>query len=142
MLDRATVARKQLLQAGFRPIPVNGKRPILSQWQRLTATETDIESWARLYPDALNTGLLTAATPAVDIDVLDEAIATELQELLWLTIGDNGRSLVRYGKRPKRAFLFQAAEAFEKVSTPVFTSQNGDTHRVEVLGNGQQLVAF
>ena len=45
-------------------------------------------------------------------------------------IRDNGRALVRYGRRPKRAVLFQTNEPFDKISTPIFISPNGDAHRV------------
>jgi hypothetical protein len=141
ILDRATAARKSLLSAGYKPIPTNGKCPFQDGWQNTNADEADIESWARQHPHALNTGILTATTPAADIDVLDPTTADELQDLLWSMIGNNGHALVRYGKRPKRAVLFQTAEPFDKVSTPVFISPNGDTHRVEVLCNGQQIIA-
>lgn len=141
VLDRVTAARKSLLHAGYKPIPTNGKRPFLNSWQAIEATEAEIDNWARQHPDALNTGVLTATTPAIDIDVLDAAVAEQLQCALWLMIGENGRALVRYGKRPKRAALFQTAEPFDKIATPIFVSPNGDTHRVEVLCNGQQIVA-
>ena len=139
--NRVTAARKSLLHAGYKPIPTNGKRPFLNSWQAIEATEAEIDNWARQHPDALNTGVLTATTPAIDIDVLDAAVAEQLQCALWLMIGENGRALVRYGKRPKRAALFQTAEPFDKIATPIFVSPNGDTHRVEVLCNGQQIVA-
>jgi len=141
VLDRVTAARKSLLNAGYKPIPTNGKRPFLDSWQAIEANEAEIDNWRRQHPDALNTGVLTATTPAIDIDVLDAAAAEELQCALWLMIGDNGRALVRHGKRPKRAVLFQTAEPFDKIATPIFVSPNGDTHRVEVLCNGQQIVA-
>ena len=141
VLDRVTTMRKNLLAAGYNLTPTNGKRAFLDGWQNIQTTEAEIERWAREYPDALNTGLQTRNTPGVDIDVLDEAVAEELQNLLWLMIGDNGQALVRYGRRPKRAVLFQTSESFDKLSTPFFISPNGDAHRVEVLCDGQQFIA-
>ena len=141
VLDRVTATRKSLLAAGYNLTPTNGKRPFLDGWQNIQTTEAEIERWAREYPDALNTGLQTRNTPGVDIDVLDKAVAEELQNLLWLMIGDNGQALVRYGRRPKRAVLFQTNEPFDKLSTPFFISPNGDAHRVEVLCDGQQFIA-
>jgi Bifunctional DNA primase/polymerase, N-terminal len=140
VLDRVTAVRKNLLARGYNLTPTNGKRPFLDGWQNIETTEAEIERWAREYPAALNTGLQTRDTPGVDIDVLDEAVAEELQNLLWLMIGDNGQALVRYGRRPKRAVLFQTSEPFDKLSTPFFISPNGDAHRVEVLCDGQQFI--
>jgi AAA domain-containing protein/bifunctional DNA primase/polymerase-like protein len=141
VLDRVTAARKRLLCAGYKPIPTKGKRAFQAGWSRLEPSDAEIDDWARQYPDALNTGILTRTTPAVDIDVLDAEMAQELHDLLMLMMGDNGRALVRYGKRPKRAVLFQTDRPFDKIATPVFVSPDGNTHRVEVLCDGQQIVA-
>jgi hypothetical protein len=64
VLDRATAQRKELLAAGYRPIPTNGKRPVIDEWQTISATEPMIEQWSREYPGATNTGILTAYTPS------------------------------------------------------------------------------
>jgi RecA-family ATPase len=142
-LDRVTAKRKNLLAAGYRVIPTSGKRPFLDGWENINATDADIDDWARQYADALNTGIITSRTPGVDIDVYDDAVADELQEILWTMIGDNGQAIVRYGQRPKRLTLFQTDEPFTKIATPVFHSPDNDevAHRVEVLCNGQQFIA-
>ncbi|MFZ2079603.1 MAG: AAA family ATPase, partial [Xanthobacteraceae bacterium] len=51
-----------------------------------------------------------------------------------------GASAVRIGQAPKRAMLFRVDEPFDKVSTPVFVSPDGRTHKVEILCRGQQIV--
>jgi Protein of unknown function (DUF3987)/Bifunctional DNA primase/polymerase, N-terminal len=141
-MDRATVYRKSLLAAGFSPLPINGKAPIMPAWQKQQPTGDDIDKWPQLYPNAFNTGILTRATPTVDIDVHDVDVVKDLQDLLWLVVGDNGRALVRVGQAPKCAIPFRTDEPFPKVSTPVFTSPDGRKHHVEVLGDGQQVVVF
>ena len=70
-LDRATVYRKKVLAAGYLPIPVNGKAPPIQGWSDVRATDGLIDRWADQYPGATNTGIITAYTPAIDIDVLD-----------------------------------------------------------------------
>jgi hypothetical protein len=105
ILDAATAARKRLLWAGFLPIPATGKKPPIAGWTDLVATEADIESWFNRFPEALNTGVLTLTTPAVDIDVYDYDVAKEIEALLWETIGSRG--MVRFGQPPKRAVLFR-----------------------------------
>ena len=120
--------------------PPPAKKPSIPGWQNLNATEADIDGWFHSYPEAINTGVLTRTTPAVDIDVLDGAVAEELETLLWNTIG--ARGMVRFGLLPKRAMLFRTEAPFKKIATPLFTSPSGTKNKVEVLCDGQQVVVF
>jgi hypothetical protein len=138
--DNTATARKRLLQAGYLPIPTIGKRPPIAGWTEITATEPIIEGWGKLYPAALNTGILTRTTPAVDIDVNESDIADEIEAALWDMIGS--RTMVRFGQPPKRAILFRTNMPFGKISTPIFTAPNGLQHHVEVLCDGQQIVVL
>lgn len=138
--DATTTARKRLLQAGYLPIPTIGKRPPIAGWTDIAANEVIIESWGKLYPAALNTGILTRTTPAVDIDVSEGDVADEIEAALWDMIGS--RTMVRFGQPPKRAILFRTEIPFGKLSTPIFTAPNGLQHHVEVLCNGQQIVVL
>jgi AAA domain/Bifunctional DNA primase/polymerase, N-terminal len=137
-----TAQRKRLLAAGYAPVPANGKAVHITGWSSLQPTEADIEAWAHRRQGDTNTGILTRATPAVDIDVKDPAVADELQHLLFTMTGDNGRALVRIGQAPKRAILFQTSAPFKKSATPAFISPDGNKHQVEVLADGQQIIAF
>ena len=147
-LDRVTRQRKQLLEAGYAPIPTNGKIPAALAWQDTHPTATDIDEWPRQYPTASNTGLLTKYTPTVDIDVHDARVAEELEIILRFVTGGgqnitSGRqNIVRVGQAPKRAILFRTDRPFAKISTPVFASPDGCEHRVEVLCDGQQVIAY
>jgi hypothetical protein len=136
-LDRATLVRKRLLASGYLPLPVNGKVPSIAGWQDIQATNAIIDTWVSKYVDATNTGILTRTAPAIDIDVLDSAVADELQKLAEQMIGI---SAVRTGRAPKRAFLFRTDASFDKIMTPVFVSPDGLTHKVEILCRGQQIV--
>jgi AAA domain/Bifunctional DNA primase/polymerase, N-terminal len=140
ILDAATATRKRLLRAGFFPIPVSGKKPVTGGWTDLVATEDIIDSWFQLYPEALNTGILTRTAPAVDIDVYDPDAAHAIEAMLWDMTGTRG--MVRFGQAPKRAALFRTETPFGKISTPVFTSPTRQRHRVEVLCSGQQIVVL
>jgi hypothetical protein len=136
-LDRATAYRKRLLAAGYLPLPVNGKVPPIKGWPDIEATDVLIDRWANEYADATNTGIITHRTPAIDVDVLDPGVADEMQELAERMIG---KSAVRTGRAPKRAMLFRADKPLSKISTPIFISPDGRTHKVEILGWGQQIV--
>jgi hypothetical protein len=140
ILDAATAARKRLLRAGYFPIPTNGKKPPIAGWTGIVATDATIESWFSLFPEALNTGILTRTTPAVDVDVYDPDVAAEIEAALWDMIGS--RCMVRFGQPPKRAILFRTGTSFAKISTPIFTSPSQQQHRVEVLCDGQQIVVL
>jgi hypothetical protein len=142
IMDRATTQRKLLLAAGYVPIPINGKAPIIPEWQKQQPTAGDVDKWPQLYPCAFNTGILTRATPTVDVDVYDAAVVEELRNLLWDVVGDSGRAMVRVGRPPKCAIPFQTDQPFAKLSTPIFTSPDGRRHHVEVLSDGQQVVVF
>jgi AAA domain/Bifunctional DNA primase/polymerase, N-terminal len=140
-VGRATALRNRLLNAGYVPTPAFGKAPVLEGWQKKQPTEADISDWSTRYPTARNTGILTRDTPAVDIDVLDAAVADELQNILSSTSGiTSGIGITRVGQSPKRALLFQTDVPFCKISTPVFVSPDQQEHRVEVLGEGQQII--
>jgi hypothetical protein len=138
ILEQATTKRKQLLLTGYSPLPAVGKRPAPTAWQNLRVTEEIIDSWFDSFPDALNTGILTADVPAVDIDVLDNDVAEEIEMLLWETLGTRGS--IRFGKRPKRASLCRTDTPFKKIVTPKFTAPNGTENKVEILGDGQQII--
>ena len=142
ILDRASAVRKKLLRAGFLPIPCIGKTINITDWPNIIATEADIDSWFTRYPDAMNTGLLTRTTPAIDLDVYDPDVAEELELMLFDMIGE-GHTLTRFGQPPKRAVLFQTDTPFKKIRTPVFTSPGSNKENfVEVLGDGQQIIVF
>ncbi len=140
-IERATAVRLKLRNAGFLPIPVAGKRPVLDEWQKQTGTRPeDIGAWSRDYPLATNTGVLTARMPTFDGDILDPEAAAAVEALVRDRFGDCGRFLERIGKAPKRAFPFQTAEPFKKITCKL-VGPNGDAdQRIELLCDGQQLV--
>jgi hypothetical protein len=135
-LDRVAAYRKALLASGYRPLPCTGKNVLINGWSQILATNDIINNWTDQCPDALNTGLLTATTPAIDIDVTDDEVAEEIEILVEDMLG---KSAVRIGRAPKRAILFRADVPFAKLVAN-FVALNGTTHKVEVLAQGQQIV--
>jgi hypothetical protein len=136
-LDRITAYRRQLLAAGYFPLPVNGKKPErLSDWGNIVATNAIIGKWAEQYPDHTNTGVITRTTPALDIDVTDEEAAEQIEDLAEATFG---KSAIRIGKAPKRARLFRTDKPFAKTAVQ-FIAPNGTKQKIEFLCNGQQIV--
>lgn len=143
---------RALVRNGYRiiPIPTRKKGPVEDGWEQFEATEHLVEQWAAgfrrdgkfvSYQDG-NIGILTARTPAVDLDILDEPFAREMQEAVERIVDAALPTPVRVGRAPKRLLLFCTSEPFHKVASPFFMSPDGVKHRVEILGDGQQFVAF
>jgi len=134
-----TALRLVLFNNGYCPIPVRGKRPVLDGWQSLPVTAERIAAWQRLR-DADNTGVRTDEVRAVDIDVLDAALAEHLAAEAERVIGAN--PLRRIGRPPKLLIPYRAAEAGKKLLTNEYTLADGSKAQVEILGSGQQFVAY
>ena len=136
-----TFVRCELLAGGFSPIPVNGKRPVFDEWQKkLETNAAEIQLWASMWSDAKNTGILTKFAPAIDIDIMVPDAAEAIEELVREWFGEHGDILVQFGEAPKRAVLLRTDEAFKKI-VGLFTAPDGSEHKIEILGDGQQIVA-
>lgn len=130
---------ESLVENGYEPVLIarGDKRPLLDDWTAITATKDTVRAWAKSHPRA-NIGLQTRWTPAIDIDIYDAEVAAEMEEWCLDNLGD---ALVRVGQAPKRLLLFRTNEPFRKLKT-TYVDGAGKAHAVEVLGEGQQFVAF
>jgi hypothetical protein len=135
-----TELRHALRAAGFNPLPLVGKRPVLRDWQKRTeASAGDIDLWERLYPEAKNSGCLTAHMPSLDIDILDEAAVRAVEDFVTERFEERGFVLVRIGKSPKAAIPFRTNEPFGKIAITLVAA-NGIEGKLEFLAAGQQIV--
>jgi hypothetical protein len=136
-----TEVRARLAVNGFTPVPCNGKAPVLKEWQKRTETSADdIDIWAKIFPDAQNTGVVTTSVPALDLDILDETAVDAAVALVQECFGERGKVMLRYGRRPKVAIPFRTDAPFAKIQV-LLTAPDGSTgEKVEFLGHGQQIV--
>jgi hypothetical protein len=133
--------RLALCASDFDPVPVKGKWPHIEGWQKLGGVNPDtIKLWTGMYFDHESTGILTARTPALDIDILDPEAAQAVEDLVRKRFDGLGCVLTRFGRAPKRAILFRCDQPFEKI-TVKFAAPH-ENERLELLADGQQLVAF
>jgi hypothetical protein len=140
MAEARTQRRQQLRARGYMPIPLFGKVPPMKSWQELAVISRDmIELWGKVWPDAVNTGVLTRYTPTLDLDILNEEAARACELLIDRNFGDRGRVLVRIGKAPKRAMPFHTNQPFKKITLNLIAA-NGSAEKIEFLGAGQQVV--
>jgi hypothetical protein len=149
-MNSPTELRHQLRAAGYAPIPLYGKEPPaygknnkrkgLNGWQTLIDVSAEqVDMWERTWPDAANTGCLTRLMPTLDLDILNEEAVRGVEDYLRKRYADDSRFLVRIGKPPKRAILFQTDKPFAKILANI-TAQNGSGEKIELLANGQQIV--
>jgi hypothetical protein len=136
-----TTLRLCLIARGYTPLPARGKEVHLAGWSRIVPTADDVAHWGVDWPTYTNTGILTRDTPAIDIDITEQVVASAVENLLIDHFGKAGTILRRVGRAPKRAILFQTAEPFDK-RLAVFAAPNGEIHRIEILARGQQVIAY
>ena len=134
-----TTQRKQYITLGYEPIPCRGKIPVSKSWQNIRIDFDTTAFWSDEYPDALNTGIRTRYTPAIDIDVYDGEMVEKIRQEL-LNLIPSGSILERIGQPPKVLIPFQGAVPFNKIAI-AFKSLDNRIHRVEVLCDGQQFIA-
>lgn len=141
--------RKALIEAGYPPVPVfsanhafcnsPGKQPEGAAWQEAARSGR----LPPLSPKSINTGVLCDGLRVIDIDVDDEDAARDVAELAREMIG---AAPERYrSNSPRRTLVYRAAEGKpRKKSIVSATIKNDDDKwaKVEVLGLGQQFVAF
>jgi len=143
--------RLALCGNGYTPLPLFGKEPPvysknnkrkgMEGWQLLDNVTRDmLVIWGRTWPDANNTGILTRLTPVLDADILNEAAAIAVENMVRERFEERGYILVRIGLPPKRAILFRTLDTFDKILVN-FTETRGKPEKIELLCNGQQLVA-
>jgi hypothetical protein len=151
-INDVTACRLAITRHGYTPLCLYGKEPPqfgkhnaargLAGWQHLAnVTSSQIHMWARVWPDALNTGILTALTPALDLDILNELAAIDAEDLVRKRFEEQGRVLVRIGKPPKRAIPFRTIEPFPKITAALSRiGFEGLGEKLEFLADRQQLV--
>lgn len=132
---------RALLGNGYLIIPIKPghKRPALSEWQNARLTSQDLTR----YPHH-GVGILCGQgdTPlaALDIDTMNETLAARF--VTWCQ-EHIGATCERIGQAPKVLLVYRAeAEGWGKATGAWFEDSTGNRHRVEVLGNGQQFVAY
>jgi Bifunctional DNA primase/polymerase, N-terminal len=134
--------RLQLRKAGYHPVPCEGKAVYMNGWEnKFDSSDDEIRLWDQVWHLARNTGVLAKFTPGLDIDIMDAAAADAVEALAREHFEERGNILIRFGLPPKRLVPLRTDEPFKKLAR-VFTAPNGQNHKIEVLGSGQQWIAL
>jgi hypothetical protein len=133
--------RHRLRIAGYSPIPCEGKKPKMDEWQKqLNVTPEEIKQWSGLFPYATNTGVLTRLVPTIDIDILNPEAAKAVELLVRERHEEHGSILTRFGKPPKRAIPFRTDEPFKKIKVDLTAPDGSEGQKIELLADGQQFI--
>lgn len=126
--DAITALRRAMFAQGFQPVPVKTgeKSPIGMSWPALRG----VPPLARV---TMNTGVNCASLRAIDIDIDDAAAAQTAVAVAFEQLG--ATPLVRLRTTsPRRLLVYRGAGSKRVVKTLA--------GKVEILGRGQQFVAF
>ena len=115
------------------------KAPGFDGWQKAKASKEQVRSWLSDGFKNSGVGILTKFTCAIDIDCMDEDAALMFEGWCHEHIGT---APVRIGRAPKRLLLYRTTEPFRKRRSAVYVDEWGDKQLIEILGDGQQFVAF
>jgi hypothetical protein len=138
---------RELLSWGYAPVILNGKKPIIPNWQRYVAgpahqgemelpvharplhyTDDLLEAWDRAYPGS-NVGV-SAADNLAFIDVDDESVMSVIGEVIPWT---------PHVRRGARGWVFIYSQAGD-IKSRNFANRFTKAMLVEVLGSGRQVV--
>lgn len=132
----------QLLNNGFEPIPVEGKRAMGLGWQSVRIDEAYVRRTAAWCGGA-SVGLRTGHLVAIDIDITDPVVAERVSQSAREHFGEGP---IRIGLAPKLLILFATDTPVPKHESALWVEPGAPAdskgHRVEILGAGQQFVAY
>lgn len=131
-----------LVANGYAIIPIKRghKHPAgVKGWHTLQMKNSDVTMYAQQGYQGV--GVLCERTPAIDIDVRDPEVVEMLLAWLAKRIGP-GQLIQRTGNAPKTLLVFQVDAPISKMLGPTYEDWDGTKHTIEILGKGQQFVAF
>lgn len=122
---------------GYLPIPIKPgtKKCQEPKWPNFRFKPKDAEVFAN-YGIGILCGQGEYPLMAIDCDTTDPVLLDRLRYAL-------GDTITRVGRAPRILYLFAAEKAgIEKMSSAKFVDEKGEKHQVEILGAGQQFVAY
>jgi hypothetical protein len=132
--------RLSLFENGYHPVLARGKISNVAGWRTPVSSFEEIIEKTQSNPTYLNTGLLCGELVGVDIDALDPITADALVAMAEQLPGAS-QALRRVGKAPKITLVFRAEVVRKKATTKAYLV-NGQKCQVEVMGDGQQIIAY
>ena len=133
----------RIAENDFEVIPIipGEKRPRGKGWEKYDGTIEGVADYLANGWGGDGVGIKSRYCPAVDIDVLDEAVNLELQEIVREIAGDT--PLRRIGLPPKVLWVYRTEKGstWPKVDSGMWLDGQGRRAKIEILSDGQQFVA-
>jgi hypothetical protein len=118
-----------------------GKRPYGNAWEKRARTDPPEAVKVTPKPFITNTGVVCGAVRPFDVDVDDAAKADAVEKLVFEKFGPTPLVRVRENS-PRRLLVYRSETYIPESEFPGKVPIQGDSCKVEVLGHGQQFVAF
>ena len=137
LIDELSCFRFRLLENGYEPIPIQGKRPWIAGW---TSGDIDLERIVRetiLHLDHRSTGLRTGKLVGVDIDLRNDEHADIIRQVVEDTIGPTP-----FHRRGSKGAMLCYRKAGTPIGKIVIRDPAADTTLFEIFGQGGQFVAY
>lgn len=130
-----------LIDQGYTVVPIQqGKKaPGYDGWQKSKPSKDQVKEWLTGGFKNAGVGILTRFTCAIDIDCRNETTAAKFAQ--WC-VDRIGVAPMRIGLAPKILLLYRTTEPFRKRKSTEYIDEWGEKQMIEVLGDGQQFVAF
>lgn len=130
-----------LIDNGYEIVPIKPgrKSPTINGWEDVRSTKAHLQKWLANGHATAGVGIATKHTPAIDFDIYDRDVVDRMVEFTRDNLGD---APIRVGRAPKALMLYSTDKPFTKVMSARWKSPDGKINRVEVLGEGQQFVAY
>ena len=139
---------RRLIENGYSPIPISmpdpandnaGKAPFVQGWRDGDITVERLVAMRQAHPDHPGTGIRTDNVIGIDIDIVDVELAKAFADLVEQVLGDS--PLIRRGSKGFLA-VYGVDSTIGKISIAPVDKEKAKFARVEILGNGQQFVAY
>ena len=101
------VSKFNVFHNGFKPLPVEGKNPVIKSWTSINIDYAQVDRWG----DLSNTGIRCEGLMAVDVDIEDKELVDRVASLLpttWVRRRTNSNKvlfLYRFDEDAKPSFL-------------------------------------
>lgn len=115
------------------------KRPFGKDWEAKKHGEATVERAVANGKRDFGVGIKTARTPMVDIDCYDEKLVRRMEKFVTERLGEG---MKRVGLDPKLGLVYRSKKPFTKVQSKTYIDDEGRPVKLEILGDGQQFVAF
>lgn len=115
------------------------KRPFGKDWEAKKHGPKKLAAAMEAGRAEYGIGVKTRKTPGVDIDCYDEDVVEHMVSFVQELCGD---TIQRVGMAPKTLLVYRCDDPFMKTQSRVFIDDENRSVKLEILGDGQQFVAF